>query len=77
VIWERGEFEISDDPGQADYAYITKSLQSTYWAAKRDEAAVRASAQGSVFLHLRQGSEQVGFARVLSDGACVAIVLDV
>lgn len=75
--WRRGEFVVSDDRRAADFSYITRSLNSTFWAVHRDEAAVRASAEGSVFLHLLKGPDQVGFARILSDGACVALLLDV
>ena len=74
---KRGGYLVSDDPELADYAYITRSLQSTYWAAGRDEDAVRASARGSLFLHMLKDGRQVGFARILSDGACVALLLDV
>jgi hypothetical protein len=74
-----GGFELDDDPGRVDvnavHAFI--SLES-YWGRGRTRELVQRAIRGSTrVVGLYRGSEQIGFARAVSDGATVAYLADV
>ena len=73
----RDEFLISTDPARLDFDVICDFLKRAYWAQGRPrEAAERAFAHSLPF-GLYEGSRQIGMARVLSDGAVFAYLMDV
>lgn len=73
----RGEFSISTDPARLDFDAICDFLRRAYWAKGRPrEATERAYAHSLVF-GLYEGSRQIGVARVLSDTAIFAYLMDV
>jgi GNAT superfamily N-acetyltransferase len=74
-----GGFELDDDPRRLDvdaiHAFIS---ERSYWGRGRSRERVVATIEGSrriVGLYL--GSEQVGFARAISDGVTMAYLADV
>lgn len=74
-----GGFELDDDPGRLDvdaiHAFIS---ERSYWGRGRSRERVQGTIEGSrriVGLYL--GSEQVGFARAISDGVTMAYLADV
>jgi GNAT superfamily N-acetyltransferase len=73
----RGDYEISSDPQRlnatAIHAYITRS----YWAAGVPLETVARAIRHSLCFGLYHGSEQVGFARVVTDKATFAYLADV
>jgi ribosomal protein S18 acetylase RimI-like enzyme len=74
-----GGFELDDDPRRVDagavHAFIS---EESYWGAGRPRELVdRAIAGSTRVVGLYRGSEQVGFARAVSDGATVAYLADV
>ena len=73
----RGEFSISTDPDRLDFAAICDFLTRAYWAKGRPrEATERAYAHSLVF-GLYDGPRQIGVARVVSDTAIFAYLMDV
>ena len=73
----RDEFTISTDPARLDFDTICDFLTRAYWAKGRPhEATERAYAHSLVF-GLYNGSRQIGVARVLSDYAIFAYLMDV
>jgi GNAT superfamily N-acetyltransferase len=71
--------ELDDDPGRLDvdavHAFIS---EQSYWGLGRPRELVERAIRGSDrVLGLYHGSEQVGFARAVSDGAIVAYLADV
>ncbi len=74
---QRGGFLISTDPARLDFDAICGFLTRAYWAKGRPrEATERAYAHSLVF-GLYDGSRQIGVARVLSDTAIFAYLMDV
>jgi ribosomal protein S18 acetylase RimI-like enzyme len=74
-----GGFELDDDPDRLDvdaiHAFIS---ERSYWGRGRSRERVLGTIEGSrriVGLYL--GSEQVGFARAISDGVTMAYLADV
>lgn len=74
---QRDELTISTDPARLDFDAICDFLRRAYWAQGRPrEATERAYAHSLVF-GLYDGSRQIGVARVLSDTAIFAYLMDV
>ena len=75
--WHKDNFWISDELTDVDTASVNRLLSSTYWAASRPTERTERALSQSLCFSLKQESQQVGFARVITDGACYAIVVDV
>ena len=72
------EFSISTDKTRLNIALIHEYLsQRSYWARGRSFDVVRKSIEHSLCFGLYRGDEQVGFARVVTDGATFAWLCDV
>jgi len=73
------EYKISDDKALLDLAWITKMLQASYWASTRSETAIRRSIENSLCygVYERASGAQIGFARIVTDGATFAWLCDV
>jgi GNAT superfamily N-acetyltransferase len=73
----RGTLTISTDPARLDLDAICDFLSRSYWARGRPrEATERAYAHSLVF-GLYDGTRQIGMARVVSDFAIFAYLMDV
>jgi GNAT superfamily N-acetyltransferase len=72
-------FELDDDPGRLDVAAIHRFLsEESYWAAGCSRETVETSIAGSAqVIGLYRDGRQLGFARVISDGATRAYLSDV
>ena len=73
----RGRFEISTNPARLDRGRIHEFLSNSYWASGIPREVVDRSIEGSVCFGVYEGSAQVGFARIITDGATFAYVADV
>lgn len=69
--------EISIDKSRLDLQFITNYLQSSYWAKNRTKESVQTSIENSICFGLYMGESQIGFARVLTDSAVFAYLMDV
>jgi ribosomal protein S18 acetylase RimI-like enzyme len=77
LLWDG--LELDDDPERVDvdavHAFISRE---SYWGEGRARERVARAIRGSTrVLGIYRGSEQVGFARAVSDGAVVAYLADV
>jgi N-acetylglutamate synthase-like GNAT family acetyltransferase len=78
LVWRRGEHSISTDPGRLDIDFVHRFLsQEAYWSPGIARATVERSIEHSIVFGLYRGSEQVGFARVVTDRAAIAYLADV
>lgn len=75
--WIEGEYCISTDRARLDLDVIHAGLDRSYWAAGIPREVVVRSIAGSLCFGLYHAGRQVGFARVISDGATFAYLSDV
>ena len=77
--WLPDGLELDDDPKRVDidavHAFIS---QESYWGKGRARERVARAIDGSTrVVGIYRGSDQVGFARAVTDGAVVAYLADV
>jgi GNAT superfamily N-acetyltransferase len=72
-------YELDDDRDRVDVDLVHRYLsEEAYWALGRDRATVeRLVRESTLVIGLYRGDEQVGFARVVSDGTAMAWLGDV
>lgn len=75
--WFQGEFWLSDDLADVDMPAVHRLLSTTYWASARPRERTEQALSHSVCFSLKQEAAQIGFARVITDEGCYAIVTDV
>jgi GNAT superfamily N-acetyltransferase len=76
--WHRDDYSISTDRSRLDIDLIHNYLSNeTYWATGRSREVVARSIENSFPFGIYKGSEQVGFARIVTDYATFAWVADV
>ena len=75
--YKRDQFKISDDPARLDLEAICDFLSRAYWADKRPREVIEKSIRFSLNFGVYNGSQQIGFARVVTDFATFAYLCDV
>ncbi|HXL80624.1 MAG TPA: GNAT family N-acetyltransferase [Pyrinomonadaceae bacterium] len=76
--WERGEYLITTDPSRLDVVLIHNFLSNeSYWAVGRSVEVVKRSLDNSLCFGIYRKTEQVGFARVVTDFSTFAWLADV
>ncbi len=74
----RGQYVLTEDRDRVDLDRVHRWLSDeSYWAAGRERDVVARSIDGSLPFSVLLGEEQVGFARVVTDGATFAWICDV
>ena len=69
---------ITSDPSEVDLDWLHAALsERAYWALGRSREIVERSVANSLCFSAFDGVQQVGFARVITDGATFAWVCDV
>jgi GNAT superfamily N-acetyltransferase len=69
--------EVSTDPARLDLDVIHGFLQTAYWAKGRQRSVIERAIRNSMCFGAYEDGRQVGFARVLSDRAVFAYLMDV
>lgn len=75
--WTKDNYRITTDREQINVAYVHGFLGQTYWAENIPLETVRRSIEGSLCFSVFSGDQQMGFARVITDGATFAYLADV
>ena len=75
--WYRDNYTISTDKTRLNTDVIHQFLTSSYWAQGRSIHEVTCTIENSICFGLYDGSEQIGFARIVTDYIFVAIIFDV
>jgi GNAT superfamily N-acetyltransferase len=71
-------YEISTDPERLDLDMIHRFLtEESYWSRGIPRATVERAIRHSLCFGVYQGSEQIGFGRVVTDRATFALLSDV
>ncbi|WP_432222772.1 GNAT family N-acetyltransferase [Flavobacterium sp. TMP13] len=68
---------VSTDKSKLDVTFIQNFLKDIYWAAGRTTQEIQTTIDASVCFGLYVNDKQVGFARVITDFAVFAYVMDV
>ena len=73
------DYVISSERSLLDIDFLVRSLQSTYWAATRTREVIIESLSSSLCFgaYVVDTKQQVGFARVVTDGATFSWLCDV
>ncbi len=73
------DYSISDDRALLDLDFICAALAGSYWAQHRPRAVIEKSIRNSVCfgVYEKASGKQVGFARIVTDGATIAWLGDV
>src|SRR5262245_12141742 len=74
---ERGEYTVSTDPVRLGVAAVHAFLSRSYWSPGVPTEVVARAVRGSLCFGLYHRERQVGFARVITDGATFAYLCDV
>ncbi|MET4221990.1 GNAT superfamily N-acetyltransferase [Bradyrhizobium sp. LB14.3] len=79
IEWRRDDgFVLSTDRARLDIDRVQRFLgDESYWAQGISRELVLRSIEGAISVGLYDGGQQVGFARVLTDGARLAYLMDV
>src|SRR4051794_34446716 len=73
-----GDVEITTDRSRVDLDVVHRFLsESAYWALGRSRTTVERSIRNSLCFSVFSDGQQVGFARVVSDRAVFAYLMDV
>jgi len=75
--WTRDNFVLYDERDKADAVIVHSLLVETYWAKGRSLQTVKGTIARCLCFSLYEGAHQIGFARVMTDYATYAIILDV
>lgn len=75
--WKKDKFIISDEPENLNINTICEFLARSYWADKRPRDVIEKSIRHSINFGVYDGGRQVGYARVASDHATFAYLMDV
>lgn len=73
----RGDYLISTNPARLDLGVIRDFLARSYWSEDIPVDIVKRSIEGSIAFGVYYREKQVGFARVITDGATFAYLADV
>lgn len=72
-----GRWTISDDKTRLDIETVCGFLSRSYWANQSTESQTRKAIDNSICFGVYEGTRQIGFARVVTDGATVFYLCDV
>lgn len=67
---------ISTDPAQLDVAMIHQFLTTSYWVPGIERTTVEISIENSLCFGLHREAREIGFARIVTDYARFAYLLD-
>jgi GNAT superfamily N-acetyltransferase len=75
--WHREQYTINTDKSKLDIGMIHHFLYtSAHWAVGRPMRVVRKSIENSLCFGLYIGTDQIGFARIVTDAATVGWICD-
>lgn len=77
LSYEKNGFTVETDHSRLDSAAIHSYLSRSYWSEGIPRAVVEKAIANSLCFGLFHGAQQIGFARVVTDGATYAYLCDV
>jgi GNAT superfamily N-acetyltransferase len=67
VEWRRNGFILTDERGRVNLDTVARLLAGTHWGYRRPRPVVERLIENSLCFSLFRNTEQVGFARVVTD----------
>ena len=77
MIVSKGKYNITTDKNKMDIDFIHAFLTSSYWAEGISKEIISKSIAGSLCFGVFSDEKQIGFARMITDGATFAYLADV
>jgi GNAT superfamily N-acetyltransferase len=77
MLWTQQPFSVSTERGQMDIDVIHRYLARSYWSPGIPREIVLRAMDHSICFGLFHATEQIGFARIVSDWATFAYLADV
>lgn len=77
MVWEHEGYTYSDDRSCVQLDAVAAMLSRSYWAGHRPREVIAKSIANSFCLSVFSDGKQIGFARVVTDGAVFAWLCDV
>lgn len=78
ALWKSGDYRISTEKAALDVELVHQYLsRQSYWAQNRELDKVQKTIDNSFCFGLYHGQSQIGFARVVTDFAVFAYLMDV
>ncbi|MDE8564040.1 GNAT family N-acetyltransferase [Anoxybacillus rupiensis] len=77
VEYKRNDMMISTNHALIQMDRVCEFLAQSYWANQRERTTIIKSIEHSLCFSLFHGQTQIGFARVVTDGATFAYLCDV
>ena len=76
--WWHGDYFLSTDRDRLDLEVVHRFLaEESYWARGISPRLIRRAIDGSITVGVYHGASQVGFARIVTDCARIAYLMDV
>jgi GNAT superfamily N-acetyltransferase len=75
--WHKGEYTISTDPQRIDVETVHNFLTHSYWAEGIPFDLVKRSLEHSLSFGVYKDTQQIGFARLVTDYTTFAYLADV
>lgn len=76
-VWSKDGYQVSTDPGRLNLPVVHGFLRTAYWSEGIPRDVIERAMAGSLNFGLYRGSEQIGYARVVTDRATFAWICDV
>jgi len=74
---KKDNYLITDNSEAINIDFVTNILQTTYWAKDRSIETIEKSIEHSICFSLFKNTQQIGFARVITDFATFGYLADV
>ena len=71
------EIVITNDRSKLEFDRLATFIENAYWGIGRSRETIRKSFEGSICFVALEDDVQVGFARVITDGAVLGYICDV
>lgn len=76
ITFQKDNYLISTDKSKLNIDTIHQFLSKSYWASDRPRSVIEKSIKHSICFGVYDGEKQIGFARVVTDCAVFAYIMD-
>ena len=77
IVEQERAYTVSVDRALIDNNWIVRSVQGSYWGKTYSREQIEAALEQSIVAGAYAGESQIGFVRIVSDGAIFSSITDV